>query len=57
MSYERKPFEGEQEWEINIEGDTVEAGTNVYYARMMKEGHATGWKRICYRKTLFSQGL
>lgn len=39
-SYERRPFKGEQEWVLNVDGDTVEAGTNVYYARMVDEGHA-----------------
>lgn len=39
-SYERKSFKGKQEWEINVDGDAVEAGTNVYYARMVEEGHA-----------------
>jgi len=39
-SYKRQPFEGEKEWIINIDGDTVETGTTVYYARMVEEGHA-----------------
>lgn len=39
-SYERRTFQGEKEWELNVDGDTVEAGSNVYYARMVEEGHA-----------------
>lgn len=39
-SYQRRPFRGENEWVLNVDGDTVEAGTTVFYARMVEEGHA-----------------
>lgn len=56
-SYERKSFNGEEEWEIKIEGDTVEAGTNVYYARMVEEGHAKpGSKGFVSGKHYFQKG-
>lgn len=56
-SYERKSFNGEEEWEIKIEGDTVEAGTNVYYARMVEEGHAKpGGKGFVSGKHYFQKG-
>ena len=56
-SYERRPFNGEREWEINIARDKVETGTNVYYARMVEEGHAKpGSKGFVSGKHYFQKG-
>lgn len=38
-SYKRIPYKGKEEWVLEVEDDEVKAGTNVYYARMVEEGH------------------
>jgi len=38
-SYKRIPWEGKQEWVLEVINDEVKAGTNVFYARMVEEGH------------------
>lgn len=44
-SFKRIPYKGKKEWEIEVEGDTVHFGSNVYYARMVEEGHALVLRR------------
>jgi hypothetical protein len=38
-SYNRIPWNGEKEWVLDVEDDQVTAGTDVFYARMVEEGH------------------
>lgn len=39
-SFKRQPFNGKKEWVLNGKfSDSIEAGTIVYYARMVNDGH------------------
>lgn len=45
-SYEKRPFGKYKEWvDRRIDKDTVEAGTKVFYARWVEEGHTIGKKK------------
>ncbi|WP_438445904.1 hypothetical protein [Gorillibacterium sp. sgz5001074] len=39
-SFRRQPFNGKKEWVLNGRyADSIEAGTSVFYARMLNDGH------------------
>lgn len=50
-SYEKRPFKGQKEWILRrTDNDTIEAGTSVYYAHMVEEGHELVRVRRVLRK-------
>jgi hypothetical protein len=52
-SFKREPYKGKREWVLDAKhGDTIEAGTKVFYARMVEEGH----KLVKVRKTKLKNG-
>lgn len=49
-SYKREPWNGQKEWILFADvGETIEAGTKVFYAPMVEDGHRN--VRVTRRKT------
>lgn len=44
-SLQRRPFDGQSEWVVERNGYTIRAGTKVFYAVMVNDGHVIGKRK------------